>query len=284
MSHLFKYGIACSLNEASPAAPIILRGDIEYLAKTAKEIGYDGIELQMYNPMDHDWQKLVDTIRKYELEFCAIATGREFYENGLNLISDDPGIRKSAVARLKQHVDLGQAIGCMVIVGSMRSKIQDLSRYDYYENLHTEAVLELSDYAQKMHVHLVIENILSSISNYLNTIKQVMDYIKKIGRDNVGVHLDTYSMLMEENNIHKAIAYCASKLDYVHFSDSARFYPGGGNVDFKSFMHALLDAKYQGYISTECIPYPTEYLCAKRGLDYMHALETIVTIERSIDR
>jgi sugar phosphate isomerase/epimerase len=284
MTHLFKYGIACSLNEASTAAPITLRGDIDYLAKTAKSIGYDGIELQLYNPMDHDWQNLVDTARKHDMAFCAIATGRELYENGFNLISDDPGVRKAAVARLKQHIDLGQVLDCMVIVGSMRSFIPDLSRYDYYENLHTEAILELSTYAQTKNVPLVIENILSSITNYLNTIKQVTDYVQKINRDNVGVHLDTYSMLMEENNIHKAVSYCVSKLKYVHFSDSARFYPGGGNVDFKSFMHALLDVNYQGYVSTECVPYPSEYLCAKRGLDYIHALETIVTIERSIDR
>lgn len=284
MEHLFKYGIACSLNEVSVNAPITLRGDIESIAKTASEIGYNGIELQLYNPLDHDWQKLVDTAKKFGLEYCAIATGRELFENKLSLISEDPAVRKAAVDRLKQHVDLGAAIGCMVIVGTMRSHIPDFSRYAYYEDLLTEAVLTLSDYAAGAKVPLVIENILASTSNYLNTMKQVMDFTMKINRSNVGVHLDTYSMLMEDNNIRKCVNYCAPKLDYVHFSDSARLYPGGGNVDFKTFMHALLDVKYQGYVSTECIPYPTEYLCAKRGLDYIHAMETIVTIERSIDR
>jgi len=114
--------------------------------------------------------------------------------------------------------------------------------------------------------------------------KQVMDYIKKLNRDNVGVHLDTYSMLMEDNNITGSVQYCAPKLDYVHFSDSARLYPGGGNVDFKTFIKSLLDVGYKGYITTECVPYPTEYLCAKRGLDYIRALETCVTIERSVVR
>ena len=284
MGKLFKYGIACSLNETSTSAPIILRGDIEYLAKTAKEIGYDGIELQLSNPQNYDWDNLVSTAKQAGLEYCAIATGREYHENKLSLISEDKSVRRAAIDRLKLHVDLGAKIGCMVIVGTMRSHIPDFSRYEYYENLLTEAVLELSDYAKTKGVQLVIENILSFTSNWLNTMKQVTDYVKKIGRDNVGVHLDTYSMLMEDNDIRGSIQYCAPKLDYVHFADSARLYPGGGNVDFKTFMKSLLDVGYKGYVTTECIPYPSEYLCAKRGLDYIRALETCVTIERSVDR
>lgn len=282
--HLFKYGIACSLDETPLQAPITLRGDIEYLAKTASEIGYDAIELQLCNPDRYNWTHLADTARQMGLAFCAIATGREYVENRLSLISDDAGVRRAAIDRLKEHVDMGAALGCMVIVGTMREHIRDFSQYDLYEGYLTEAVLALADYAAEKGVQLVIENILSFTSNYLNTMKQVMDYVLKIGRKNVGVHLDTYSMLMEDNNIGRSISYCASKLDYVHFSDSARLYPGGGNVDFKTHMKCLLDVGYQGYVATECIPWPTQFLCAQRGLRYIHALETIVTIERSVDR
>ncbi|HBR03995.1 MAG TPA: hypothetical protein DD738_15450 [Ruminiclostridium sp.] len=284
MDRLFKYGIACSLNETSVHAPITLRGDIEQIATTAKEIGYNGIELQLCNPQDYDWNNLANVAKQVGVEFCAIATGREIVENKLSLISEDRGVRRAAIDRLKLHIDLGAVIHCMVIVGSMRSSIPDWNRYQYYEDLLTEAILELSDYAATKDVKLVVENILTSISNYLNTMKQVMDYIKKLNRDNVGVHLDTYSMLMEDNNITGSVQYCAPKLDYVHFSDSARLYPGGGNVDFKTFIKSLLDVGYKGYITTECVPYPTEYLCAKRGLDYIRALETCVTIERSVVR
>ncbi len=282
--HLFKYGIACSLDETPVSAPITLRGDIEYLTKTAREIGYDGIELQLSNPGQYNWENLSATARQAGLEFCAIATGREYVENKLSLISDDAGVRRAAIDRLKEHVDMAEALGCMVIVGTMRSHIPDFGKYAHYEGYLTEAVLELSDYASPKGVPLVIENILSFTSNYLNTMKQVMDYVVKVDRPNVGVHLDTYSMLMEDNDIRGSISRCASKLDYVHFSDSARLYPGGGNVDFKAHMKSLLDVGYRGYVSTECIPYPTEYLCAQRGLQYIHALETCVTIERSVDR
>ena len=249
-----------------------------------REIGYDAIELQLKDPEKFSWDNLVKTAKQHGLEYSAIATGREIIENGLSLISDDAGVRRAAIDKLKVHIDLGAVIGAPVIVGTMRSKIPDMSKFKHYEDYLTAAKLELADYAAKKGVRLLVENILRAISNYLNTMKEVTDYVDRLNRPNIGIHLDTYSMLAEDNDIIGCVNYCAHKLDYVHFSDSGRYYPGGGNVDFKTFMKALLDVGYKGYIATECIPCPTEYDCAKRGLDYMHALETILTIERAPQR
>ncbi len=286
MGDSYKYGVACAPDSPSREAPIILRGEIERVAETAREIGYDGLELQICDPGRLDARRFAAVARQAGLEYSAIATGRELIENGLSLISDDAGIRRAAVDRLKEHVDLAAALGggCMVIVGTMRSKIADFSRYAYYEDLLTGAKRELADYAEGKGVRLLVENILKGISNYLNTMREVTDYVKRLGRGNVGVHLDTYSMLAEDRDIAACVRYCADRLEYVHFSDSGRYYPGAGNVDFKAFLHALADVGYRGWIATECVPVPTEYDCAKRGLDYIKALETVVDIERSLPR
>lgn len=60
--------------------------------------------------------------------------------------------------------------------------------------------------------------------------------------------------------------------------------PAGGNVDFKTFLHGLWEVDYKGYITTECVPVPTAYECAKRGFEYMKAMEKIVEIERGASR
>ena len=105
-------------------------------------------------------------------------------------------------------------------------------------------------------MEVVIENISASISNYLNTMREVTD-------------------------IAGAVRYCAPELRYVHFSDTSRFFVGGGNVDFRSHMHALREVGYTGVIAVECRPYPDAYTGAKRCIRYMRAMETIVDIERS---
>lgn len=281
---MFTYGVACALDNPSLEAPITLRGDMEYLAETAKRIGYGAIELQLKDPHKQDWKKLRTIADQAGLEFSAIATGREYGENGLCLIADDPANRRAAIDRLKEHIDMAEVIGAMVIVGTMRAKIKDRTRFDYYLDLLTEAKLELADYAAGKNVILLVENILGVISNYLNTMRQVMDYVTALNRPNILVHLDTYSMLMEDNDIPGAVEYCAPKLEYVHFSDSARLYPGGGNVDFKAFVKALKKAGYRKYVVTECVPVPDAETCARLGLEYMKAIEECVRIETFLER
>jgi sugar phosphate isomerase/epimerase len=281
---MFDYGIACALDEVSREAPITLRGDIERICGIAAGIGYKAIELQMRDPQRFDWKNIRRVADQAGLALSAIATGREFVENGLCLISDDPAHRRAAIEKLKIHIDMGQTLGAMVIVGTMRSKIADFSRYDHYIGLLTEAKLELAEYAEARGVVILVENILASTSNYLNTMRQVTDYVYKLGRGNILVHLDTYSMLMEENDIRAAVEYSAPKLAYVHFADSARLYPGGGNVDFKTFMKALEKVGYRGCVALECVPVPDEYACAKNGYDYLRALEECIRIESALIR
>lgn len=281
---MFKYGVACSLNDVSTTAPIILRGPIEQLCEQAKKIGYDGLEIQLANPLQYDWKHIKEVCGAYGLDLITFATGRELGENGLCLLSDDASVRRAAIDRLKEHIDCAQIGGCQVIVGSMRKNVPDWSQSEKYLGYHREAIIELADYARDKGVRIWVENILSYISNFLNTMRQVQDFVVSLPCDNVGVHLDTYSMNMEDNDIAGSYRYCAKNLEYVHFSDTARLYPGGGNVDFKTHMRCLKEIGYQGYITTECVPLPTAYDCADLGLKYMKAMEQIVDIELGASR
>lgn len=278
---MFRYGVNCALEDVPSRSPVILRGSIEEIARDAAEIGYNGLELFIRNPQQYDGAHLRRVAQEHGLEFCNIATGMEYSKNGLSLISDDLSVRRSAIRRLQEHMDLGKVLGCPVIVGIMRGNIPDFDQYDKYEGYLSEALLELSEYGHKIGVPLVLEAILRYINNYLNTVHETVDYLDRLGCDNILVHIDTHLMNVEDRNPVESILYCEGKLGYVHFSDSNRAYPGGGAVDFKSALGALMDIDYQGYITTECTPNPTPYLCAQRGLEYIKSLERVLQIERA---
>jgi sugar phosphate isomerase/epimerase len=88
-------------------------------------------------------------------------------------------------------------------------------------------------------------------------------------------------MAIEEKNLKDAILYCRNKpLGYVHYSDNNRLYPGGGALDFRELTRALMDIGYSGYITLECLPFPSAEESARRGLAYMKSIETMVNIER----
>ena len=44
------------------------------------------------------------------------------------------------------------------------------------------------------------------------TLVQAMELVNDVGAPNIGVHLDTYHMNIEENNFENAIALCGDKL------------------------------------------------------------------------
>lgn len=278
----FKYGISCALEPQPERQPVIIRGEIESVAERVRESGYDAIELFIRNPRQYDATRLNTAAKANGLEFCAIATGMEYNLNKLCLISDDALVRQAAVDRLKEHLELGAALGCPVIVGIMRGNIPDFNNYQEYEDRFSEALRELSAYASQIGGSIVVESIMRYINNYLNSAPETAEYLRKLNLPNIQLHIDTHSMIVEDKNLAQSVRETADVLGYVHFSDSNRGYPGAGNIDFKAVMSALMDVGYQGYITTECQPYPSEITCAKHGLDYMKRLEQLLQIEKNI--
>lgn len=278
---MFRYGISCSLEPQPARQPAVLRGEIGYLAKTAGSIGYDGIELFIRNPGRLNAGELLRAAGDQNIKYCALATGMEYTKNGLSLISDSSQTRRDAVSRLKEHIELASKLGCCVIVGIMRANIPDFDKYDLYEGRLTQALCELSDYAGGLGVMIVVESIMRYINNYLNAAPETAAYLRRLNRGNVRLHIDTHSMTIEDADLAQSVLASRDMLEYVHFSDSNRGYPGAGNIDFAPVMNALMEVGYQDYITAECVPLPDGEQCAKRALACMKALETLVAIKRA---
>ena len=278
---MFKFGVNCALEPVPESAPVVLRGKIESVARDAAKVGYDGLELFIRKPRQYDAAHLKSVADSFGIEFCSIGTGMEYSLEGLCLISDDTFIRAAAIDRLKEHIDLAAILGCSVVVGMMRGNIPDFTRQELYLDYLIRALHSLDDYASSSGVSLVVESIMRYISNYLTTVPETTEFLKRVGRPNIGLHIDSHLMNVEDKDIASSIKCGAKWLKYVHFSDSNRAYPGGGKFDFKEMMHALIDVGYTGYITNECQPYPNPYTCAERGLRYNRHLQALVEIERA---
>lgn len=247
MNNKFRFGVICSLEKLPDNYPITLRGDIEDVAERARLAGAEALELHIRDPY-----KYYDLNRG--IAISAITTGLEYVLNKLSLIDDT----ERAVARLKEHIDLAEKIGCPgIVIGVVRGNIPDFEKYDEYEALLTEAVTELADYAAKRHVDIYIEAINRYVTNWLCSVPEVLSYVKKLDRENIKVHIDTHQMNIEDVDFYETIKACGDKLGYVHFSDNNRGCPGEGNIDFLPVIKALKEIGYSGYIvieSTECPP------------------------------
>ncbi len=66
-------------------------------------------------------------------------------------------------------------------------------------------------------------------THLLNTGWQAVDMIKRIGAENMFVHLDTYHMNIEEKGAAQAILDAQEYLRYIHLSEIRPWHPGYGN-------------------------------------------------------
>ena len=98
-------------------------------------------------------------------------------------------------------------------------------------------------------------------------------FVEKIGPQRLGLHIDTHHMCMHDGNMYEAILRYRDLIRYVHYSDSNRWYPGGGNIDFLQCTKALLTAGYEGWVAMECLPLADGQRSAEKALQYCRCLE-----------
>ena len=290
MKKAFRYGVICALEELDPDYPVTLRGDIQSVTEAAARAGFEAVELHIRDPLRYDGEALKAAARSRGLSFAAISTGLEFMLNGLSLISDDESVRTGALDRLKEHVDLAAGIDCpTVIIGSMRGNIPETGAYDLNEETPEESLLprqkapeesllsrqmerqdiynsyagrladavrELCDYAAERGVSVCVEAINRKWTNYLCSVPETLRFVDRVGRPNFRIHIDTYQMSMEGEDLGGATAMCAGRLGHVHFSDDNRRLPGEGGIDFLQVLEALWEIRYEGYIVFETVGYP----------------------------
>ena len=88
-------------------------------------------------------------------------------------------------------------------------------------------------------------------TNVINTARDALRLADDIGADNVLVHLDTYHMNIEEDDLVRPVLEAGDRLGYVHIGENHRGYLGSGHLDFTSFFHALADIGYTGPVTFE---------------------------------
>jgi D-psicose/D-tagatose/L-ribulose 3-epimerase len=102
-------------------------------------------------------------------------------------------------------------------------------------------------------------------TNVVNTARQALTLADDIGEDNVFLHLDTYHMNIEEDDLVRPVHEVGDRLGYVHIGENHRGYLGSGHLDFTGFFHALTDIHYTGPITFE--PFSSAVIAARLSND-----------------
>ncbi len=73
-------------------------------------------------------------------------------------------------------------------------------------------------------------------TNVVNTARDALRLADDIGEDDAVIHLDTYHLNIEENDMVRLVLDVGDRLGYVHIRENHRGYLGSGHLDYMT-MH-----------------------------------------------
>lgn len=254
----WQLGLVLPIQDPSPFSPF---SPIKWADAVCeiKRYGFDGVEIAVTDPSTIDYTKIQRALSIYKLKCFAIATGQAAQKYRLSLASRDNKTREQAMEFMKRFIDLANALDAVVIVGWIRGYEGDI-------NLLIESLRECALY--NTNVRIVLEAINRYETTLINTTRDAMSIVEKVGCDNLGIHLDTFHMNIEEKTFKEAFLIAKRKLFHVDIADSNRWILGYGHIPWGEVWHALETIEYEGHLIFECYPLPSkrELLLSARRL------------------
>jgi len=105
--------------------------------------------------------------------------------------------------------------------------------------------------AGKYKIMIVLENLQSNETNFLNTVKTAAEVVRAVNHPNFKLNADIFHM-MREGESPQSIVDAADVLVYCEIAEKEkRSYPGVLGDDFKPYLRALRKANYKGYLFIE---------------------------------
>jgi D-psicose/D-tagatose/L-ribulose 3-epimerase len=227
-----------------------LEKDLPLLEK-CKRLGFDAVEIIPFDPDHFPARRVREVAASLGL---TINTGYGMPAE-YNIISPDPAVRRRGVEFSKKLIDLSNEAGATVFGGMIYcgwGYLTGKMRTDDEWKWGVENYREIASYAlETSHLTLGIEPVNRFESHFINTVSDALRFIDEIGLPNVKVHVDTFHMIREENDITQAVLEAGPKLGYVHACENQRGIPGTGLVPWREFFRALRRAGYDGCVTIE---------------------------------
>lgn len=120
-----------------------------------------------------------------------------------------------------------------------------------------ESLRQAADLAEAYGVTLCLEVVNRFEGYLLNTVEQGLALIADVGHPAIKLHLDTFHMNIEEDDVPAAVRLAGAQLGHFHCVANNRKSPGHGHIDWAGVRAALQACDYQGYLVAETFVNPT---------------------------
>lgn len=201
------------------------------LAPHVKALGFDILELSIENPALINIPEVKKALTENGLE--PIVCGA--FGPDRNLCSSNPQYVENAKSYIRWLIEAAAELGSPVVCGPMYSAVgkehlEDEKARKVEWEMSVAGVRQMAEYARPKGVKLALETLNRFETDMLNVVAQGLEFIQHTEMDNVGFHLDTFHMHLEEKNSGNAIRAAGNKLFHFHACENDRGVPGTGQV------------------------------------------------------
>ena len=227
-----------------------VRDDMLPVIEKLKEIGFDGVELPIFDLDAKKWKTWAKRLDDLGLERTAVTCCNET----ANPISQDPTVRSRGIDLLKQTLDCCQAVGAYSLNGPLDSGLGVFSGKGPTPQEWDWAVASLktvSEHAGQCGVKLGIEFLNRFETYFLTCTADAVKFVEAVDHPNCCMMYDTFHANIEEKDVAGAIRSCADHLIHVHTSENDRSTPGTGGIAWDTTFDTLKEVDYDGWMTIE---------------------------------
>ena len=221
------------------------------LFEKLKAIGYDGVEIPLFSGDPPHYAKVARALSGLGLACTAVTV---IPDEARNPISPDQSDRDRAAAYLNWAVECAAELHAEVLCGPYYQPLGFFSGQGPTEEEKQRAAevhWDMAAFAQESGVLLTIEALNRFECYFLNTLRDVADYVTRVNHPNLKAMYDTFHGNIEEKDPVECIRENAAVLGHFHVSASDRGTPGRDHVPWAETFQALLDAGYDGWLTIE---------------------------------
>lgn len=230
------------VGDTSPAS-------VETAIRQSAAAGFDILEFSLHDSVNLDLATTKALLEHHGLRSaCSRGLARD-----ADVSSEDPAVVARGQQLLHESLAVTAGIGGTVLTGALYSafgKAPGPLTKTGRDNV-VGVLKELATEAAPLGVTLGLEVCNRYETNVVNTAHDALVLADDIGADNVMVHLDSYHMNIEENDLVSPVLELGDRLGYVHIGENHRGYLGSGHLDFPAFFGALAQIDYRGAVTFE---------------------------------
>jgi len=226
--------------------------DPEPVSKKARDFGFDGIEIYVsptqIDTFDRDRVKAA--LRDNNLE----CIGCTCLDEDTDVTSSSENRREKGVKHLQKCAELFSSLGANLFSGvtyGAWGKLTGTGPTTEELKHSAESLSEACRLSAEYGVTIGLEPANRFETYVLNIASDAVKLARQVNEPNIGVHLDTFHMNVEEKNFHDPIAETGKLLTYMHCCENDRGVAGTGHVNWDAVFRALSEIGYDKWITLE---------------------------------